>query len=129
MAVDVTRTMQSCGLRIDGSGTFSTPIFCLPCQQTALISTPRRSTTRRLSFHGGNLVRLHELLETPQIFTNERVGGEAERFSDRGEHGSAGRLVVEYDAHLGAAVARCRTEVHGAGMCDIRIADGLPRDQ
>src|SRR4051794_3587466 len=94
MAVEVIFTIASRGLRISGSGTFSTRISCLPYQQVALItfylsrkwfsfgipglspdkvivfpgSTFRSSS--RLPFCPGNLTGFHELLEPVQLDVN-----------------------------------------------------------
>src|SRR4029079_4917271 len=71
MAVEVTRTIASRGLRISGSGTFSTRTSCFPFQHSAFIVTPPGSpATRGLPLGRRYLPSFHDLLEVPQVLAD-----------------------------------------------------------
>ena len=136
------RTIASRGLRIFGSGTFSTWTFFVPCQQFALHDcTPAsvsscfggsgrlRRTPQAGAVGDRNLSRLEQLLEAAQVVADLLFGLFAEQPGDAAAEAAGGRLVFEAHAHLGAARARRGLELDRAAVLNLRSFDRPPRDQ
>src|SRR4051794_9637552 len=121
IAVVVTLTIASRGLRIAGSGTVSTRIFSLPSQHTARIvdSLPARRSR--------NLASLEQLLEVAEVFADRLRRLTAEQPGDERAALSGGRRVLQMDGHLRTAATVPRIEVHGSGRHDIRVRKRAPR--
>src|SRR5690349_4061180 len=110
MAVLLICTMASCGFRIRGSGTVSTPTLWMPFHQTAFISPlllycgsgvvfvpPRRS-----ALGSGHLARLHDRLEPAQVVLHLLKRLFAEHLRHQRSICPAGGRVVQADLHLAA---------------------------
>src|SRR5579862_4682230 len=108
IAVVVMRMMASRGFRIAGSGTRSTRTSSFPYQQRACTS----AFSLGLPVGGGDLARLHGLLEAPQVLADLDVWFFAEQLGDHHTGGTGGRIVGQLDVDLGASTAGCRLEAY-----------------
>src|SRR6185369_15349098 len=114
IAVAVTLMIASRGLRMTGSGTVSTWIFSVPCQQTArmwLLNGERRS---------GNFTGFEQLLEAPEILSNGVRRLAAEERCDQRSGPARRRGVLQVDSDFCAAAGSCLTEIYRAGAHDVR---------
>src|SRR5215203_3193738 len=145
IAVDVTFTIASRLLRICGSGTSRTCIFCGPIQHVAFILPPpswlRLPAARKIRkwseldrlvvglrrMHPALLRRvgeqdlagLHHLLEVAQVVHHLLTRLLAEEHCDLGAELAEWRLVLQLDAYLSATSAGCRLEAHASGVIDV----------
>src|SRR6476469_1349335 len=106
MAVEVTRTIASRGLRISGSGTVSTRTSRA---SSRILDAPRG---------GGDLPGLHPLLEAAQVLAHLMVAALPQQGHRRLSEPARGQLVAQQHLHLGAAPARGRGEAHRARVLD-----------
>src|SRR5436190_1653486 len=86
-------------------------------------------STRRLAFRGWEFAGFHPLPEAAQVLANLLAGLLAEHPGEPGSELAAGRVVLEGDTHLGAAIVRQRREVNRAGSRDLRAGQRTPRNQ
>src|SRR3954467_8380308 len=90
-------------------------------------SAPRLAA-RGLALDGRGLAGLHDLLEAPEVVLELDRGFLAEEPGERDPEGAGGGLVVELDGHLGAAAPRGGAEPDRAGVVDLGVPEGAPRD-
>src|SRR5688572_19728973 len=107
IAVVVTLTMASCGLRMTGSATSSTRMFSLPSQQTARMMWPLRSGRP-----ARNLTGLEQLPEMPQILTDNLRRLPLEESGDECSGLPCRRRELQIHADLGASTAAHAIEAH-----------------
>src|SRR3954454_7393578 len=76
-----------------------------------------------------DLPGLHHLLEVAQIVHHLLAWLLAEEHRDLGSELAERWLVLELDAHLRAAPARCALEAHAAGVVYVGVVVRSPRDE
>src|SRR5215510_13970744 len=101
MAVAVTCTMASRGLRMRGSATCSLRMSRGPCQQRARISAPPAVRGERTRV--GDLARFHHLLESPEILAHLAIRALAEHRRQRRADLAGGRRIVQLYGDIGRA--------------------------
>src|SRR4051812_18569948 len=99
--------MASRGLRISGSGTVSMRTSCFPCQASARIESILLFI--KLGARpggGGNLPRLHQLLETAEIAARLNCGFALKHLGDQLSDHARGRIIKQRGGYDRAARTR-----------------------
>src|SRR5512138_3175536 len=125
MAVSVTLMTASRGLRIFGSGTFSTRTSLVPYQQSAFIDV---TSSARLSFCRRHFTGFDELLEAPQVLANLRRRVASHEPGDSTSDLAARWAVLEPHADARAAPGTGILEVHRAGGDHVGALERPPAD-
>src|SRR5215471_16728157 len=136
MAVEVTLTIASREFRILGSGTCSTLIFRLPCQQFARIAISlsrdlvqpgdAASPPSRFSLGRDRFAGLDHLLKAAQLLVDDLRGPLADQRSSL--HAKWGLAEIHSDANDRPAMSRSCGELHFTGVGQLRFGKRSPTD-